>query len=252
MFPDKKVQYYRIISALELEWEPKREYAVARNFNALSFRIKGNAVFEGRNECTSVGGGEVAFVPQGYDYTLDEKTHAHLFVVHFEALPERAVGIEALRVANPLWYEEHFRKLHRIWQRKEAGYRLAAASVFYRILEELEKEALEEKPCVADRLSSVVEYIHANYTDPTLSVSRLSEMYGASQTYFRRIFKETYSALPLQYINNLRLKRAEELLRSGYYTVSQAASESGFSDVKYFSRFVKKIKGDAPSKLWKE
>ena len=252
MFPNKKTQYYRIISALELEWEPRREHAVERNFHAISFRIKGNAVFEHGKESTSVGVGDVAFVPAGHAYTLDEKSRAHLFVIHFETLPDRISGLEAIRVANPLWYEEHFRMLHRIWQRKETGYRLSATSVFYRILEELERERENEKPCTADRLTRVVEYIHANYTDPTLSVARLAEMYGASPTYFRRIFKETTSALPLQYLNKLRLKRAEELLRSGYYTVAQAASESGFSDVKYFSRFVKKTKGDAPSRLWKE
>ncbi len=252
MFPNKKTQYYRIISAHELEWEPRRDHAVARNFHAISFRIKGNAVFEHGKESSTVGVGEVAFVPKGYSYTLDEKSRAHLFVVHFDSLPDKPMNFEAFKVTNPLWYEEHFRKLHRIWQRKETGYRLSATSVFYRILEELEKEALQEKPCTKDRLSSVVEYIHANYTDPTLSVTKLSEMYGASPTYFRRIFKDTYASLPLQYINNLRLKRAEELLRSGYYTVSEAASESGFSDVKYFSRYVKKVKGNAPSKLWKE
>ncbi len=251
MFPNKKTQYYRLISALELEWEPRCEHAPERNFHAISFRIKGNAVFEHGSESTSVGAGEVAFVPAGYSYTLDEKSRAHLFVIHFDTVPDKISGLESIKVANPLWYEEHFRMLHRIWQRKETGYRLAATSVFYRILEELEREGEEKKPCTKDRLSRVVEYIHANYTDPTLSITRLAEMYGASSTYFRRIFKESMSSLPLQYLNKLRLKRAEELLRSGYYTVAQAAAESGFSDVKYFSRFVKKINGDAPSRLWK-
>ena len=252
MFPSKKTQYYRIVSALELEWEPRREHAVARSFHAISFRIKGNAVFEHGKESSTVGAGDVAFVPAGYSYTLDEKSRAHLFVIHFETVPDKIAGLESIKVANPLWYEEHFRKLHHIWQRKETGYRLAATSVFYRILEELEREGEEKKPCTIDRLSRVIEYIHANYTDPALSVSKLAEMYGASPTYFRRIFKESMNALPLQYLNKLRLKRAEELLRSGYYTVAQAATESGFSDVKYFSRIVKKIKGDAPSRLWKE
>ena len=55
--------------------------------------------------------------------------------------------------------------------------------------------------------------------------------------------------LPLQYIPSLRLKRAEELLRSGYYTVAEAAYATGFSDPKYFSRFFKKEKGIAPSEI---
>lgn len=251
MFPSKQKQYYRIISVLELEWEPRCEQALPRPFHALSFRIKGNAVFKHGNDTKTVEAGEVAFVPKGYSYTLDEAIDAHLFVIHFDQLPDKAYNFESFKVTNPAWYEEHFRRLYRLWQRKEKGYRLDAASIFYRILSELVKEGQNSQHSVEDKLAIVLEYIHSNYTDTALSVDRLAKMYGASATYFRRIFKERYGSLPLTYINALRLKRAEELIRSGYYSISQAAALSGFSDPKYFSRFVKKTKGDSPSRLWK-
>ncbi len=250
MFPDSKIEYYRILSVLELEWDAKREYASSRNFHALSFRIKGNAIFEHDKKSFSVDSGKVAFVPKGFDYTLDAKSHEHLYVVHFEMLPEKAQEFSSFALSNTAYFEELFKKLHRIWQRKEAGYRLAATSIFYKILEEITKDCNEKKSlCGKDRLSEVVEYIHRHYSDPNLSVALLSEMYGASTTYFRRIFKETYNTTPLKYVNRLRLKRAEELLKSGYYSVTDAAFESGFSDPKYFSRFIKKEKGKAPTKL---
>ena len=193
--------------------------------------------------------GDIAFVPKGQSYTLDEKTSAHLFVVHFESLPDKPQDLEVFKLSGIPWYEEHFKKLHRIWQRKETGYRLSATSVFYRILEEIEKESVKERLHTKNRLMSVVDYIHSSYTDPNLSVSLLSEMYGASPTYFRKIFKANYNTTPIEYITNLRLKRAEELLKSGYYSVSGAAFESGFSDPKYFSRIFKSEKGISPSKL---
>ncbi len=250
MFPDSKIEYYRILSVLELEWDSKKEYAESRLFHALSFRIKGNADFEHKDECYSVGAGEVAYVPKGFDYTLNSKSHEHLYVVHFEMLPEKAHDFSSFALSDTAYFEELFKKLHKIWQRKETGYKLAASSVFYKILEEITKKSSEANASSErDRLSEVIEYIHRHYSDPSLTVSSLAEMYGTSTTFFRRVFKDRCNTLPLKYINGLRLKRAEELLGSGYYSVSEAAFASGFSDPKYFSRFIKKEKGKSPTKL---
>ncbi len=250
MFPDSKAEYYRILSVLELEWEKKREYASSRDFHALSFRIKGNAVFEHNKEKFEVGAGEIAFVPKGFDYTLDSRESEHLYVIHFDMLPEKAYQFSSFTTTNTAYFEELFKKICRIWQRKETGYRLAATSVFYQMLEEIVKEKKDKtSESGKDRLSEVVEYIHRHYADPTLTVTHLAERYGASTTYFRRVFNASYKTTPLKYINKLRLKRAEELLYSGYYSVSEAAYASGFTDPKYFSRFIKKEKGLTPTKL---
>lgn len=250
MFPDNRTQFYHILSVLELHWGPRNDYAQGRNFHALSFRVEGNVVFEHGGQSYSASTGEVVFVPKGFDYAMTAHSHEHVYVVHFDMLPDVSVEFASFSVSNPAYYQEQMKTLHRIWQRKQPGYRYAAASIFYGILEQLAKENAQKKnPSGKDKLSEIVEYIHRHYTDPGLNVSALAEIYGTSTTYFRRIFKQTYSVLPLQYIHNLRLKRAEELLRSGYYSVAEAAYATGFSDPKYFSRFVKKEKGITPSEI---
>ena len=98
-------------------------------------------------------------------------------------------------------------------------------------------------------MKKVLDYINANYSDPSLSVAQLAEMYGTSDTYFRQEFKKLFDDTPLNYINNIRLTYAEELLHTGYYSVSEVAYKTGFSDPKYFSRFVRKVKNVPPSKL---
>ena len=81
-----------------------------------------------------------------------------------------------------------------------------------------------------------------------LTMAELAQMCGVSETYFRRIFLNAKGCSPIDYINNLKLSRAKELLGSGMYSISEVAEQSGFHDESYFSRFFKKQTGVAPSK----
>ena len=50
----------------------------------------------------------------------------------------------------------------------------------------------------------------------------------------------------MAYRNVLRIRRATELLKSGKYTVSEAAERVGIFDVKYFSKLYKQQTGLNP------
>lgn len=56
---------------------------------------------------------------------------------------------------------------------------------------------------------------------------------------------------PMQYVNQLRMNRAAELLASQMYTVSEACFLSGFHDESYFCREFKK-KFDVTSSEYKK
>ena len=92
-----------------------------------------------------------------------------------------------------------------------------------------------------------VEYINLHYCEENISIAHLAELCGISETYFRRIFHNAYMISPVKYINNMKLKRSEELLKSGMYSVSEAAGLSGFQNDSYFSREFKKAFGITPS-----
>jgi AraC-like DNA-binding protein len=55
---------------------------------------------------------------------------------------------------------------------------------------------------------------------------------------------------PTKYLVSKRLIHAEKLLSTGKYSIKEVAEMSGFCDVKYFSRVVKKEYGVPPSKLY--
>ena len=95
-------------------------------------------------------------------------------------------------------------------------------------------------------IKPAVSYIHDKYTAEKISVDMLSGLCGISPEYFRRIFKNFYGISPINYINNLRLSRAKELLESQLYSVSEVAMQCGYKEMCHFSREFKRAMGISP------
>lgn len=233
-----------------MSWDAGNRYAKPRPFNALSYRITGNADFIHDHKTIHVGQDDIAFVPEGYNYGLNSGAE-HLYVVHFDINGYMPKEMEVFTPLNANIFENLFHSMYVTWNSKQIGYQFATASLFYKAMEQMQKQHIES--CLftsSQKFRYVIEYIHEHFTDSDLSIARISEMAGMSDTYIRKLFKRNFSVTPSKYISSLRISYAEELLRSGYYTVEQAAEKSGFSDPKYFSTVVKKAKGLPPSKLY--
>jgi len=96
-----------------------------------------------------------------------------------------------------------------------------------------------------------LEYIEQNYTRGIL-VEEIANHVGLSTDYFSRMFKQFTGLTPVEYIKNVRLAKAAELLRSPELSVAQVAMEVGFEDPSYFSRQFKQVLGMSPSSFQKE
>lgn len=84
-----------------------------------------------------------------------------------------------------------------------------------------------------------------------INIQELAKMCGITPEYFRRIFKSFYGVSPVNYINNMKITRARELLESQMYSVTETAQMSGYSELSYFSREFKRILGICPSEYIK-
>ena len=70
-----------------------------------------------------------------------------------------------------------------------------------------------------------------------------------SEAYFRKLFKKLYSVSPKQYVINLRLETAAQLLQSQLYSVNEVGDRSGFTDPKYFAKLFKSKYGCSPKEF---
>ncbi len=92
----------------------------------------------------------------------------------------------------------------------------------------------------------VIDYIEMNYAE-NLSLSQLAGIACLSRFHFQRVFLKNMGVSPNDYLVQLRIKKAREIMESGG-SLADAALETGFSDQGHFTRFFKRVMGVPPGK----
>lgn len=106
-----------------------------------------------------------------------------------------------------------------------------------RIIHKLELRKDEKN---VDYLTQIEQVIEEQYRNPLLQISTVAEHFNLSATYFGRFFSELTGRNFTNYVNEVRLRHAVELLTSSDATVNQIAEAVGFNSTQYFIRVFKK------------
>lgn len=90
-----------------------------------------------------------------------------------------------------------------------------------------------------------IEYIAENYRE-SITVAQLADTVHLSKSYFMERFRQSAGIGAVEYITQLRIKSACELLSSTRKTAAEIAYECGFRNISNFNRQFKKIAGCTP------
>jgi len=90
------------------------------------------------------------------------------------------------------------------------------------------------------------EYIMANYKKD-ISLDDVSKEVDISPYYFSKIFKEATGENFIEYLTNIRIEKAKELLNDTDMSMKEICVEVGYSNPNYFSRIFKKNVGVSPT-----
>ena len=96
-------------------------------------------------------------------------------------------------------------------------------------------------------MQKVMEFIEEQMDNAELTIDEFAEHLMLSRTIFYRKLKSIIGLTPVDFIREVRIKRAAQLIDSGEYNFSQVAYMTGFNDPKYFSKCFKKVIGITPS-----
>ncbi|MDR1561247.1 MAG: response regulator [Holosporaceae bacterium] len=91
-----------------------------------------------------------------------------------------------------------------------------------------------------------VNFIKKNFCDESFTINKLAVTLHISRGYLAKIFKRYCGQSTIEYLNDLRINKAKELLGSSKMTQSQIAECVGYANVYYFNAQFKKAIGITP------
>lgn len=96
-------------------------------------------------------------------------------------------------------------------------------------------------------IKDIKAYVSENYQDPSLCLSRISEVFSISESYFSYLFKKTTGENFSNYLEKLRMEQAIYMLKNTDIKISDLYSVLGYNNITSFRRAFKKNFGIAPN-----
>ncbi|MGO1060226.1 bifunctional transcriptional activator/DNA repair enzyme AdaA [Planococcus sp. FY231025] len=100
----------------------------------------------------------------------------------------------------------------------------------------------------AEWVEQITEWLDHHYTEPA-TLQRLAEISHGSPYHLQRLFKRFKNVSPSEYVQKLRLEKAEELLKSDTLSVAEAGHQAGFGNTPYFITLFRKTRGMTPGQF---
>ncbi len=108
--------------------------------------------------------------------------------------------------------------------------------------------AERKKNQLEDIVTKAISYISDNYRKD-ISLETVSREVNINPYYFSKKFKEETGVNFIDYLTDIRIGKAKELLKEDKLSIKEVCLASGYSDPNYFSRIFKKVENITPSEF---
>lgn len=127
---------------------------------------------------------------------------------------------------------------------KDLSSKIDCISLLHRFFAELvnEKQVIPHK---VDYVEQAINFMKYNY-ERGISSADVAKNLNIDRTHFAKLFKKETGYTPTEWLNNLRLKRALQLLEIPNISIGEISFSIGIFEPFYFSRFFKKAIGCSP------
>lgn len=106
-----------------------------------------------------------------------------------------------------------------------------------------------DRPAVySDAVSQVIAMVDDDYREE-LNLKTIAEALHLNVVYLGQLFKKETNRSFSQYLNQIRIKKAQQLLLHSTQTISEIADAIGYNNTNYFSKMFKKLNGITPKEF---
>lgn len=134
---------------------------------------------------------------------------------------------------------------------EEIKVRIHSTEQMIQYMKDLFTEAMKLRDSLSqDKYSRLLEeaqkYVKQNYSSNEISLNMVASHVGISPSYFSTIFRQETGSTFTEYLTEIRMEKARELLRCTSKKTAEIAYDIGYKDAHYFSYIFKKTQGITP------
>lgn len=213
---------------------------VQRPWWGLSFCIDGKITYTHRGIAYVSDRNHAIILPKGASYRLFGSEGGRFPLVNFQCQNLCLDAPLVIPLRNPEVYLKDYEMLENALLLQHATAK--AMSILYDMFHRLSNEQTGNTI-----LLPALQYLENHFADPELSNPLLAQKCGISEVYFRQQFGKRFGVSPKQYIIDLRLRKAKQLLSNTDLSVERVGEACGFPNPYHFSRTFKNATGLTPS-----
>ncbi len=260
-----------ILYAFDVWNQPDNENTIHHHdFFEISIILQGESLYLIDEEWKTVRSGDILLFNPGVDHAEKQLINTYSHQLHIGIKNFQLYGLEKnffpTHGSLLSMQDSQFKIFDKAWQLIEEfnqqkthfnlmGRALVMEMMLF-ILRSLEKEeqlSEEEHASQNDRMNQVVQlimtYMENNFAKD-ISIEQLATLYYVSPTYLSKIFKDITGVSPINYLIQIRLTKARQLLeKEEDLTVKEVAKAVGYEDAYHFSKSFKKHFGLSPSMI---
>jgi AraC-like DNA-binding protein len=221
----------------------------------ITYIVEGRARYTIDGAASELGPGDLLCLTEGVEkeaHTYPDKL-MHCFSINFKAkFPSDQAVFPPVPAITHIGLRQDiislFRELTVSWTEQQRGYIMKTRALLMLIIHRLAEIIFYNVDSAEGdyRINRIVRFISAHYAEK-LTVQGLAEQSRLGTAYFGRLFKQKTGLTVHQYLTQIRVRNAENLLQSGAYKVHEAAVNCGFSDTFHFYKSFKALRGFPPS-----
>ena len=223
-----------------------------KSFSTLVYIVRGGIRFSFNSTELLARERDVVYIPENCSYSYKASKEISAIEINF-TLTDREKNKKLLFSDHPVLslidtgeeIQDCFMRILKSFSSPSSSAKIKRTGDFLTVLSIIEDSEINDEGVM--RLAPALYRLREGYCEKVY-VKELSELCGISQASLRRLFKETFGVSPITYKNNLRIKMACSLIKSGAYGISEISEILGFEDIYAFSHAFKKATGVTPSK----
>lgn len=217
-----------------------------RNCYGLSFCTEGQITYKHKNKCFVSNPSNAILLPRGATYTLYGDKQGVFPVINFVCSQNITDEFILFPVENIEAYMSDYEQMKALCLFE--GNRTKIISLFYSVLHRLNLTLNNS----SKTLMPALKYLQENYNRADLSNKVLSKLCNLSEAHFRKLFLAEYNTTPHQYLIEIRISKAQQLLTDHIMKINTVADKCGFSNPYHFCRAFKEKTGMTPTQYRKQ